>query len=98
MGRITSSMSDITIITSDNPRSEDPQTIINDITPGVVPGANISIETDRRKAIRMGLEYAGAGDVVLVAGKGHENYQVIGNVKAHLDDREEIEKFIRNDT
>lgn len=98
MGRIASSMSDITIITSDNPRSEDPQTIINDITAGVIPGANISIETDRRKAIRMGLEYAGAGDVVLVAGKGHENYQVIGNVKAHLDDREEIEKFIRNDT
>jgi UDP-N-acetylmuramoyl-L-alanyl-D-glutamate--2,6-diaminopimelate ligase len=98
MGKIASMMSDITIVTSDNPRDEDPQTIINDVMAGVVSGTNVYTETSRRKAISTGLEFAGAGDVVLVAGKGHEDYQVIGNTRAHFDDREEIEKYIRADT
>ncbi len=98
MGKIASSMSDMTVVTSDNPRHEDPMAIINDISAGMTSGADSIVEPDRRKAIHQGLALAGPGDVVLVAGKGHEDYQVIGSARVHLDDREEIEKFIRNDT
>lgn len=91
-------MSDITIVTSDNPRHEDPMTIINDIRAGIGSGADSVVEPDRRKAIHQGLALAASGDVVLVAGKGHEDYQVIGSTRVHLDDREEIEKFLRNAT
>jgi UDP-N-acetylmuramoyl-L-alanyl-D-glutamate--2,6-diaminopimelate ligase len=98
MGKIASVMSDITIVTSDNPRNEDPQAIINEILAGVVSGSKVYTEINRRKAIAMGLNFARAGDVVLVAGKGHEDYQVVGNARTHFDDKEEIEKFIRNDT
>ncbi len=95
MGRIASTLSDVAIITSDNPRHEDPLAIINDILHGVVPGADVVVEVDRRKAIIVGLERARPGDIVLIAGKGHENYQVIGDARSHFDDREEVEKFIQ---
>ncbi|MEK9138286.1 MAG: UDP-N-acetylmuramoyl-L-alanyl-D-glutamate--2,6-diaminopimelate ligase, partial [Bacteroidota bacterium] len=78
MARIATERSDVTIVTSDNPRKEDPQAIIGEILTGVVKGKQVRAEVDRRKAIRMALEMAQAGDVVLVAGKGHEDYQVIG--------------------
>jgi len=96
MGAIASSLSDVTIITSDNPRKEDPQTIIDEINIGVVKGKTVMMEVDRRKAIVMALELAQEGDVVLIAGKGHEDYQVIGEAKHHFDDREEVEQYIRN--
>jgi UDP-N-acetylmuramoyl-L-alanyl-D-glutamate--2,6-diaminopimelate ligase len=96
MGRIASSLSSITILTSDNPRQEDPQVILDAIQAGVLPGVTVYMEPDRRRAIIKGLLLAEAGDVVLIAGKGHENYQVIGTEKSHLDDREEVEMFIRN--
>ncbi|MBM2846661.1 MAG: UDP-N-acetylmuramoyl-L-alanyl-D-glutamate--2,6-diaminopimelate ligase, partial [Bacteroidetes bacterium] len=96
MGAIASSLSDVTIITSDNPRKEDPQTIIDEINIGVVKGKTLMTEVDRRKAIVMALELAQEGDVVLIAGKGHEDYQVIGVAKHHFDDREEVEQYIRN--
>lgn len=96
MGRIASALSDITIITSDNPRSEDPQVIIAAIQAGALPGKTVYAEVDRRQAIIKGLLLAEAGDVVLIAGKGHEDYQVLGTGKTHLDDREEVEMFIRN--
>jgi UDP-N-acetylmuramoyl-L-alanyl-D-glutamate--2,6-diaminopimelate ligase len=95
MGRIASTLSDVTIVTSDNPRREDPGTIIAEIMTGVVGGRNVRMESDRRTAIRIALGEARRGDVVLVAGKGHEDYQVIGETKHHFDDREEVRSFIR---
>lgn len=95
MGRIASRMSNTVIVTSDNPRKEDPKAIIDQIMTGIVGDIEVYTEIDRRKAIVFGLERAKSGDVVLVAGKGHETYQIIGDVKSHLDDREEIERFIR---
>jgi UDP-N-acetylmuramoyl-L-alanyl-D-glutamate--2,6-diaminopimelate ligase len=97
MGQIAAELSDEVIITSDNPRKEDPQTIINEILSGAAGTAAVSTEVDRRKAIVRALEKARRGDVVLIAGKGHETYQVIGETKEHLDDREEVEQFIGRD-
>jgi len=95
MGRIASSLSDMTIVTSDNPRNEDPDAIIAAIVEGTVPGGDVTTEPDRRAAIRTALGRARPGDVVLVAGKGHETYQLIGARREHFDDREEVERFIR---
>jgi UDP-N-acetylmuramoyl-L-alanyl-D-glutamate--2,6-diaminopimelate ligase len=94
MGRVASGLSDVTIITSDNPRHEDPLQIIREAAAGVVPGAEVHKEADRRQAIRLGLSMAEKGDAVLIAGKGHERYQVIGERRHHFDDREEVEAFI----
>jgi UDP-N-acetylmuramoyl-L-alanyl-D-glutamate--2,6-diaminopimelate ligase len=94
MGRIAAQLSDEVIITSDNPRKEDPERIIEEILSGVARPASVSTEVDRRKAIVRALEKARRHDVVLIAGKGHETYQVIGETKEHLDDREEVEQFI----
>jgi len=95
MGRIASEMSDITIVTSDNPRKEDPLAIIREICAGIHTTATVQTEVDRRSAIARALSMAGPGDVVLIAGKGHEDYQVVGTTKTHLDDREEVQAFIR---
>jgi UDP-N-acetylmuramoyl-L-alanyl-D-glutamate--2,6-diaminopimelate ligase len=95
MGGIATRLSDITIVTSDNPRFEEPERIIGDILVGVEPDREVRVEPDRRAAIHTALSLARRGDVVLVAGKGHEDYQSVRGVKSHLDDREEIEKFIR---
>jgi UDP-N-acetylmuramoyl-L-alanyl-D-glutamate--2,6-diaminopimelate ligase len=95
MGRIATELSDSTIITSDNPRNEDPGMIIDEIRAGVKPNSDVRIESDRRRAIALALGLARSGDVVLIAGKGHEDYQVIGATKHHFDDREEVERFIQ---
>ncbi len=95
MGRIAAELSDGTIVTSDNPRKENPEAIIDEIVAGVPPGRAVRREADRRIAIRMALGEARRGDVVLVAGKGHEDYQVIGETRHHFDDREEVETYIR---
>jgi len=95
MGAIAAGMSDATVVTSDNPRREDPGAIIREILAGVPPGRAVVTEPDRRAAIRRALGMAEAGDVVLVAGKGHEDYQVVGDRRVHFDDREEVETFIR---
>ena len=84
----------ITIVTSDNPRTEDPETIIQDIMKGFDSLDNVYQEVDRIKAIALAYQKAEQGDVVLVAGKGHENYQIIGKVKNHFSDVEEIEKLL----
>ncbi len=84
--------SDVVILTSDNPRHENPTDILNDMIAGLTEGqlrAALVIE-DRRQAIRTACQMANRGDVILVAGKGHEDYQIIGDVKHHFDDREEI--------
>ena len=93
MGAVAERLADVVIVTSDNPRTENPAAIIEEICAGFSPGwkdgAKISVEADRRAAIRMAVEMAEAGDVVLIAGKGHENYQIIGTTKHHFDDVEE---------
>ena len=96
MGRIASDLSDVTIVTSDNPRHEDPDTIINEILRGVRVGAEVMRIVDRREAIHTGMKLAQRGDVVLIAGKGHESYQVLGYKKIHFDDREEVETYLRS--
>jgi UDP-N-acetylmuramoyl-L-alanyl-D-glutamate--2,6-diaminopimelate ligase len=85
--------SDKVILTSDNPRHEDPQAILDDMIEGLdtTEMRNVLVIVDRRQAIRTACQLAEAGDVVLVAGKGHENYQIIGDVKHHFDDREELQ-------
>ena len=80
---------DRAIVTSDNPRSEDPLAIIADIESGMGAGAGrYEVVPDRRAAIARALELAQAGDSVLIAGKGHEDYQLIGDAVLHFDDRE----------
>jgi UDP-N-acetylmuramoyl-L-alanyl-D-glutamate--2,6-diaminopimelate ligase len=89
MGRVAGENSDIAIITSDNPRTEDPIEIIREIEIGVKEtGARYEILSDRRDAIFHAITLAKPNDVVIIAGKGHENYQVVGNDKFHFDDRE----------
>jgi UDP-N-acetylmuramyl-tripeptide synthetase len=89
MGRIAGENSDLVFITSDNPRTEDPLKIIAEIEEGVSQtGTQYFAISDRREAIHRAVAAAKAGDVVIIAGKGHENYQIIGNDKFHFDDRE----------
>jgi UDP-N-acetylmuramyl-tripeptide synthetase len=89
MGRVAGENSDVAIITSDNPRTEDPMEIIREIEVGVKKtGTRYEILSDRRDAIFRAVTLAKAGDVVIIAGKGHENYQIVGNDKFHFDDRE----------
>ncbi|MGJ1445602.1 UDP-N-acetylmuramoyl-L-alanyl-D-glutamate--2,6-diaminopimelate ligase [Sphingobacterium spiritivorum] len=94
MAEVAAKMSDKVIITSDNPRTEDPVQIIKDMEPGIPADRkkNVFSITDRREAIRAACHLAQPGDIVLVAGKGHEKYQDINGVKHHFDDREELEK------
>lgn len=96
MARVATGLSDITVITSDNPRHEDPERIIDEIMTGVRTGAEVYRESDRRVAIAKALRLAGRGDVVLIAGKGHETYQVIGDQKLHFSDREVVDAFVRS--
>jgi UDP-N-acetylmuramoyl-L-alanyl-D-glutamate--2,6-diaminopimelate ligase len=100
MGRIAASYSDYTIVTSDNPRSEQPEAIMNEIEPGIAAagaGADrYEMIADRRQAIYKAIEMASRGDVVLIAGKGHETYQIIGGVKHHFDDRDVAREAIRS--
>ena len=90
MGRIGAELSDLAIITSDNPRTEEPEAIIEDILKGIADRSNCLVEVDRRKAIRMAMDMARKDDIIVLCGKGHETYQVIGTEKTHLDEREEV--------
>lgn len=93
MGNIASEKSDYVIFTSDNPRTEDPKAILDDIVKGVRKD-NYEVEIDRPIAIRKGLDMIGKNDVLLILGKGHEDYQIIGHTKHHLDDAEEVKKYL----
>jgi len=95
MGRVAASLSDFVVITSDNPRSENPIDIISDIRQGI-SNNNYCVILERKKAIRKALARAKAGDIVLLAGKGHENYQVLKNKTIHFDDKEETEECLRS--
>ena len=89
MGEIAARLSDIVIVTSDNPRSEDPAAIIKEIEPGLEKGpAERMTNPDRYAAIREAINIAGMDDIVIIAGKGHEPYQIIGDRKLPFDDRE----------
>ncbi len=94
MGQIATDHASLSIFTSDNPRSEDPQEIINEMASGVKnkEAKYLSI-VDRREAIRTATMFAKAGDVVIIAGKGHEKYQIIGDVKSHFDDHEVVQNM-----
>lgn len=96
MGHIGVKLSDFAVITSDNPRTEDPMAIIEDILTGVKQedGEYIVIE-DRRAAIRYAMDIGKKDDIIILAGKGHETYQDIGGVKRHLDEREEVAAHLR---
>jgi UDP-N-acetylmuramoyl-L-alanyl-D-glutamate--2,6-diaminopimelate ligase len=97
MAKVATELSDITIVTSDNPRQEDPGAIIDEIMGGVSPDAVVYREADRKKAIIMALGMAMNNDVVLLAGKGHEDYQVIGSRKIHFSDREIVDEYLKPD-
>ena len=90
MGRIASRKADVAIFTSDNPRTEDPEHILDQIMQGVEAGRQTLRITDRSQAIRTAVMMAAEGDIILVAGKGHEDYQIIGREKHHFDDREQV--------
>ncbi len=90
MAKIAVDGSDMAVLTSDNPRLEEPGAIIEQMKSGLEPGARYLAITDRREAIKAAVALARPGDIILVAGKGHETYQDVGGVKHHFDDREEV--------
>jgi UDP-N-acetylmuramoyl-L-alanyl-D-glutamate--2,6-diaminopimelate ligase len=100
MGDIAARLADLPVLTSDNPRTEDPLRIIADVEAGLL-GAGLKrghgylVEPDRRAAIGLALSMAQAGDMIVIAGKGHEDYQIIGRQKFHFDDREVVRDFLR---
>ena len=93
MGAIAETLADKVIVTSDNPRSEDPQQIITDILAGFKSVNNIIVEPDRELAIKEAYKIANANDVVVVAGKGHEDYQILADKTIHFDDREKVREI-----
>ena len=98
MAKVACSMSDFVFITSDNPREENPDEIISDIEAGAkeINKTNYKIVVDRKEAIKQAIIEARKNDVVLIAGKGHENYQIIGRTKIHFDDRETASEILKN--
>ena len=109
MGEAAARLSDVVVLTSDNPRTEDPLRILEAIEAGIrragmptlgrpaASGRGYLVEPDRRAAIALATGLARSGDLVLVAGKGHEDYQIVGHEKRHLDDREEVRRALGNE-
>ncbi|ASS75871.1 UDP-N-acetylmuramoyl-L-alanyl-D-glutamate--2,6-diaminopimelate ligase [Tumebacillus algifaecis] len=98
MAQIAVRYADLAVLTSDNPRTEDPELILDDMEAGVRNAQDRYVRiTDRRQAIRYAVEQAEAGDVIMIAGKGHETYQIIGKTKIHFDDREVASQAIRGE-
>jgi len=97
MGRIASELADVAIVSSDNPREEDPQAIIDDVVEGMKGRnrAQVITEPDRARAVVLALKKAREGDIVLLAGKGHEDYQVLAGGKIHLDEREIVFSILK---
>jgi UDP-N-acetylmuramoyl-L-alanyl-D-glutamate--2,6-diaminopimelate ligase len=104
MGRLAATQADVAIVTSDNPRREDPDAIIAEILTGMDQSADpdikakIHVQPDRRAAIALAIEQARPGDLVLIAGKGHEDYQILGDTKHHFDDREVAREMLDGPT
>lgn len=98
MGRVSGEYAEMTIITSDNPRMEDPEAIMDDIEAGVMESSGRYVRiTDRKEAIRYALTNAERGDIVLLAGKGHETYQEVLGEKRHMDERELIQQILEEE-
>jgi UDP-N-acetylmuramoyl-L-alanyl-D-glutamate--2,6-diaminopimelate ligase len=95
MGKSAVEHSDHVFVTSDNPRTEDPRSIIQEILVGTQGFSNFTVEPDRRAAIFSAINMARPGDVVVIAGKGHEDYQIVGTQKVHFDDREVAAEALR---
>jgi UDP-N-acetylmuramoyl-L-alanyl-D-glutamate--2,6-diaminopimelate ligase len=97
MGAIAADLADLVVVTSDNPRTEDPERILQDIVAGmpVSPGP-AAVVGDRAIAIQTAIALAQPGDGILIAGKGHEDYQILGTEKIHFDDREQADHFLRD--
>lgn len=95
MAGVASELADLTVVTSDNPRTEDAQSIVNEVCTGIKPGSESTTVVDRRLAIEHAVNIAEAGDIIVIAGKGHENYQIIGHTKHHMDDREMARDALR---
>ncbi|HWD38672.1 MAG TPA: UDP-N-acetylmuramoyl-L-alanyl-D-glutamate--2,6-diaminopimelate ligase [Fimbriimonas sp.] len=95
MARAASERSELTVVTSDNPRTEDPQAILDEVKTGVDVGRESVAILDRREAVAYAIGQAKPGDVVVIAGKGHENYQILGRTKHHMDDRELAREALR---
>ena len=96
MGHIGVSMADLSIITSDNPRTEDPQAIVDDILTGTEGYDNYTVVVDRIEAIHYAMDHAQAGDVIILAGKGHEDYQEINHVKYPMDERVIVAEYLKH--
>jgi len=95
MGAIGTKLSDIAVITSDNPRTEVPMAIIEDILQGITPDmGEYTVIEDRKKAIAYAMDIAQKDDMIVLAGKGHETYQEIHGVKHHLDEREIVAQHL----
>jgi len=94
MGAIAARLADAVVVTSDNPRTEDPQQILQDVVAGIPSGTELEVQADRAAAIAGAIAAARPDDLVLIAGKGHEDYQILGTTKVHFDDREEAEKAL----
>jgi len=88
MGQVAQELSDLVILTNDNPRSESPEKIIDDVQQGINSELQLIVEMDRKKAIQYAINLATENDLVLIAGKGHEQYQIVGNEKTEFSDKE----------
>ena len=97
MGEVVGRLSHVAIVTSDNPRFEDPEAIIADIVPGLAGCPHLVVEPDRRKAIRQGLDMLGPRDALLIAGKGHETYQIIQGKKYDFNDMVVVQEYLECD-
>ena len=96
MGEAAGRLSDLTILSNDNPKTEDPLKIISDIVVGLQrTNGKYLIEPDREKAIGLAMDQAHAGDIVLLAGKGHENYQILADRTLEFDDRDQAHRALR---
>ncbi len=95
MAEVAEQLADVVVVTSDNPRTENPAHIIDDIRTGFSSSANVFVEPDRKKAITLALRDARSSDIVLIAGKGHENYQIIGEERIHFSDIEIARELLK---
>jgi len=94
MAKIAYELSDFVFVTSDNPRTEDPEQIVADILTGIPEMSKVKVVIDRRTAIQEAIQSCSKEDILVIAGKGHEDYQIIGETKIHFDDREEVRSVI----